>query len=245
MRLLVEATGPIPISGTNSTIRPGNVLDLVRDARGIQDGQAVGDWVENRKVFMQAFATAIQDKVQNDFGSLNPITLVRMLHQAIEERHLQIYMTDPDVAATLDKAEWNGRLPQAPPGDFLMVVDTNMGYNKSNVYIQRATNYRVFLQGATPRAELAVRYDHTGPAKDEACYQGTKQEYEQSLPYLASAEKCYWNYLRIYSPAGSGLLNLAITSYRAKRSSVASAGRARPLKQPNPPVSTHLPISCW
>lgn len=206
MRLLVEATGPVPVVGTNITIRPGNVLDLVRDARSIQDGQAVGDWVENRKAFMQAFATAIQDKIQNDFGSLNPITLVRTLYQATEDRHLQIYMTNPDVALALDEVEWNGRLPQTPSGDFLMVVDTNMGYNKANIYVQRATHYQVFLQEATPRAELAVRYDHSGPAKDEPCYQGTEQEYEQSLPYLASAEKCYWNYLRVYSPAGSRLV---------------------------------------
>lgn len=207
MRLLVEATGPIPVVGTNTTIRPGNVIDLVRDARGIQQGQAVGDWVANRKAFMQAFATAIQDKIQNDFGSLNPISLVRSLYQAIGQRHLQLYMTNSDVAATLDEIEWNGRLPANRPGDFLMVVDTNMGYNKANVYIQRATNYEVFLQESTPRAELTVQYTHTGPAKDEPCYQGTEREYEQSLPYLASAEKCYWNYLRVYAPAVSQLLD--------------------------------------
>lgn len=207
MRLLVEATGPVPVIGTNTTIRPGNVIDLVRDARSIQQGQAVGDWVANRKAFMQAFATAIQDKIQNDFGSLNPVSLVRSLYQAIEQRHLQLYMTNGDVAAALDETKWNGRLPSAPPGDFLMVADTNMGYNKANVYIQRATHYELFLQEATPRAELTVEYTHTGPAKDEPCYQGTEREYELSLPYLASAEKCYWNYLRVYAPANSQLLD--------------------------------------
>jgi hypothetical protein len=181
------------------------VINLLRDARGIEEGQAVGDWVHNRKAFMEAFSIAIQDKIQNDVGSLNPITLARALHQAIEDRHLQIYMTDPEVATELDAIGWDGRLPQAPPGDFLMVVDTNMGYNKSNVYVQRSTNYRVFLDGATPNAELTVHYSHTGPDKDEPCYQGTAEEYAQSLPYLASAEKCYWNYLRVYAPAGSDL----------------------------------------
>jgi hypothetical protein len=206
MRLLVEATGPIPVKDTNTIIRPGNVIDLLRDARGIEEGQAIRDWVHNRKAFMEAFSIAIQDKIQNDFGSLNPLTLAQTLYQAIEDRHLQIYGADPEVAAVLDAINWDGRLPQAPPGDFLMVVDTNMGYNKSNVYVRRAANYRVFLNEATPSAELVVHYTHTGPDKGEPCYQGTAEEYAQSLPYLASAEKCYWNYLRVYAPAGSQLL---------------------------------------
>jgi len=173
---------------------------------GESSGRLLAGFVNTTLASVPLFAAAIQDKIQNDFGSLNPITLVRTLYQAIEERHLQIYMTNPDVAMALDEVEWNGRLPQTPAGDFLMVVDTNMGYNKSNVYIQRTTNYQVFLQEATLRAELAVQYTHTGPTKEEPCYQGTEREYEQSLPYLASAEKCYWNYLRVYSPTGSRLV---------------------------------------
>jgi hypothetical protein len=206
LSLLVNATGPLPVSGTNTMIRPGNVIELMRDARGIQEGQTVGDWVENRKLFMQAFSAAIQDKIQNDFGSLNPIALARTLYQAIEERHLQLYMTNAELAAALAAVGWDGRLPQAIAGDFLMVVDTNMGYNKANVYIQRDIRYQVSLQEPAPQAELAVHYTNSAPEKEEPCYQGTEREYELSLPYLASAEKCYWNYLRVYTPAGSQLV---------------------------------------
>jgi hypothetical protein len=34
---------------------------------------------------------------------------------------------------------------------------------------------------------------------------GRDPEFEQATPYLTLADKCYWNYLRIYTPGGSVL----------------------------------------
>lgn len=206
LRLLVDATGPVPIPGTDQSISANNVLQTLRQARDIQEGQDIQEWVRDRKAFLGGFAAAIQAKIETDFGAIDPVKLASNLIGAADERHLSIYMRDPQLAQTLAKNGWDGSLPQAPPGDFLMAVDTNMGYNKANVYIERDLAYSVIL-GPQPEGLLSVTYQHTGPQKSDPCYQGVDEEFEEAAEYLAIADQCYWNYLRVYAPAGSSLLD--------------------------------------
>lgn len=206
LRLLVDATGPVPIPGTNQRISANNLLETLRAARDIQEGQEVGEWVQNRKAFLGGFATAIQAKLESDFGSIDPVKLARNLTDAAEKRHLLIYMRDPNLAAALAENGWDGRLPEAPPGDFWMAVDANMGFNKANILVDRALDYVVSLEGQ-PQATLTLAYRHTGTASDEPCYQGVEEEFEQASDYLTLADQCYWNFFRVYAPAGSQLLD--------------------------------------
>jgi hypothetical protein len=59
--------------------------------------------------------------------------------------------------------------------------------------------------GVQPQARLTIDYRHTGPATDAPCYQGVAKEFELATSYLTLADHCYWNYLRVYVPAGSRL----------------------------------------
>ena len=206
LRVLVDATGPVPIPGTDQRISADNVLQTLRQARDIQEGQEIQEWVRDRKAFLGGFAAAIQAKIETGFGSIDPLKLVTNLVGAAEERHLSIYMRDPKLGAVLAANGWDGSLPQAPPGDFLMAVDTNMGYNKANIFVERALDYEVTL-ASQPQAHLTITYRHTGPTPGEPCYQGVDQEFEEAAEYLAIADQCYWNYLRVYAPAGSTLLD--------------------------------------
>lgn len=204
LRLLVDATGPVPIPDSDRSINANNLLQVLRQARNIQEGQQVGEWVGDRKAFLGGFAAAIRTKIESDFSAINPVKLARNMVDAVETRHLSITVRDPDASAALAAMGWDGRLPSAPPGDFLMAVDTNMGYNKVNVYVERTLGYDVQL-GPEPQGTLTILYTHTGPAVAEECYQGVTEEFELALPYEALTDKCYWNYLRVYVPSGSVL----------------------------------------
>ena len=206
LRRMVEATGPVPVPGADVTISSDNVLQMLREARDIQEGQAVNEWVHDRKAFLAGFASAILGKLSAGGDTLNLARLARNMAAAAEDRHLSIYVRDPDTARALSDLGWDGRLPSAPPGDFLMVVDMNVGYNKSNLLIERSIDYEVSLADlATPSATLNVRYRHTGTNSDKNCFQGVKEEFEAASGYMSLADQCYWNYLRAYVPAGSQL----------------------------------------
>lgn len=204
LRLLVDATGPVPIPDSDLTLNAGNLLQTLRAARDIQEGQELGQWITDRKAFLGGFAAAVRAKLETDLGSVNLPKLVRNMAAAADGRHLSIYLRDPDAAAALAGTGWDGRLPTAPPGDFLMVVDTNMGYNKANLVVERALTYELDL-GPQPQASLNVLYTHTAQARDETCLQGVFEEYAAASDYMALTDKCYWNYMRVYAPGGSVL----------------------------------------
>lgn len=205
MSLLVAATGPVQIPGDETTITAENTVQSFRNAFNIREGQTVMDWLQNRKAFLLTFATAILNKVQADFGSVDPVAFVKNMHQALNSRHLQLYMVDVSETAVLDQLNWDGRLENPPGQDFLLVLDSNMGYNKSNMFVQRSYTYDVTLNPTgTSDASLTVQYNYTKAPEDTAvCEQGIS--YANAPNYQQIADRCYFNFLRIYTPANTTL----------------------------------------
>ena len=206
MKLLVEATGPIPIPDSGEVINQNNIIDTMRGARDIKEGQTLGEWILNRKAFLGVFANAIRNRIEQDFGSMDPVFLVRNMVTAVNEKHLQLYMKDEAITAVLRDLNWTGSLPQPSGSDFLMAVDTNMGYNKVNVYVSRSHRVDVALQpDGSSHNTVTLSYHNSVPADNAPCYQSVNEEYKNAEAYLAVAEQCYWNYLRLYAPAGAQL----------------------------------------
>jgi hypothetical protein len=130
------------------------------------------------------------------------------MSQALDEKHMQVYARDPQTAAVLGANGWDGRLQPPLDHDALMVVDTNVGYNKANYFVERSLTYDVNLDGTGGAfADLVVTHRHLGPDNGEPCWQGTVDEYVAKADYTALTDKCYWNYLRVYAPEGSELIS--------------------------------------
>jgi len=208
LQLLVAATGPIAIPGADLVINSDNVIESLQSAWGIEDGEEVRDWLFDRKAFIGLFAAAIQAQIEANASQIDPVLLTDNMFQAIEAKHLQIYMRDPALAAILAELGWDGRLPQAPQQDFLMVVENNMGYNKANFVVAKEITYHVQIQAdSTAAASLTINYQHQGKETDEPCVQGSQYNIETAVSYQNLVNKCYLNYLRIYAPPGSQLID--------------------------------------
>jgi hypothetical protein len=84
-----------------------------------------------------------------------------------------------------------------------MVVDTNMGFNKADALVERSIEYLADLTDPDhPRAKLTIRYTHPMAPVDEIC----NQEPRYDATYRQMTERCYWDYVRIYTPPGIELL---------------------------------------
>ncbi len=200
LELLLSAIGPVQIPDGGETINSSNVITSLQDAWTLQDG------VSERKAFLGPFAAAILMRVNEGFGEVDPLYLLHQINQSLAQKNLQVYSRDPQIAAMLAANNWDGRLKSGSYGDTLLTVDTNMGYNKANFYIDREVEYAVTLAGeGMSDAVLKISHIHRGEASDEACWQGVQEEYIAGASYLALTDKCYWNYLRVYVPEGSEL----------------------------------------
>jgi hypothetical protein len=194
----------VTIPGEEITVNQQNIIANLRDAWAIDEGQAVGQWIAGRKDFLGPFAAALKTKLISDFAALDPVYLVRNMTRAIETGHLQVYMRDEEAAAVLAEMGWDGRLDPPAGRDYLFVLDTNVGYNKANANVERSLEYQLSLNAdGSGLADLTVTYEHLAAGADLTC---RATAYGEAPTYQQLTDQCFWNYLRIYAPDNSQLL---------------------------------------
>ncbi len=164
-------------------------------------GATSADWLAHRKdILVDLFGAAIEHVAGS--GELDLAALLSGLRWALEEKHLLLYAEDGAAQALLRQANWDGALQEPDGADFLVVVDSNVGFNKVNPNVEQWIDYRVDLSGDRPAATLTLTYRHRVVRPAEACVRAAAAE----TNYRDLMEQCYWDYLRIYVPAGSGLI---------------------------------------
>jgi hypothetical protein len=203
VQAVVNAIGPLMVEGEEEPVDGSTIMAYIQSAWAPEDGTTGDTWWQGRKSFMGLIANAAWERVQN--GQVDWLTLAQAIRWLLNEKHLLIYMEHPDVAAMLAEMNWDGAMPgEQTEGiqDFLMVLDTNMGYNKTNRRVKETITYQVDLRPASPEAALTLVYTHTSTA-DYPCQQDLA--YEPNYERLTNL--CYWDYLRIYIPQDSDFRN--------------------------------------
>lgn len=160
------------------------------------------DWWEQRKDFVPLVAQVVLQKLQEDGPDW--LALGSSVRSAFEDRSLQLWVNDPSAATALGVLGWDGALDPQPNADFLAVVDSNVGFNKVDAVIERSLSYVVSwpAEGAAPTATLTLTYTHPLSVTDSGCDQTPR--YGGS--YADLIERCYFDYVRVYTPSGSRLI---------------------------------------
>lgn len=199
VKKLVGAVGPLPVEGAEEPLTGETVISYMRRAWEPEGGHLTGEWWRERKSFMGPLAEAFWARIQ--VGDVDWLRLAKTVVRLLDEKHLLLYIPHPVVAPLLAERGWDGAL-RAGPADFLLVVDANVGYNKASAKVQQAITYEVDLGRNPPRATLTLVYTHTVPT-GSPCVPESRYDpvYEQMMA------RCYWDYLRVYIPQGSRLLD--------------------------------------
>jgi hypothetical protein len=202
MQSLVGAMEPIQLEGYDQEVTGANVLGLMEEYWGSPAGEGqTGDWWVHRKDFMGDLLGAMMSRLQTEMGAVDPGRLASALRRGLEEKHILFYLVDPIVGEMLGDNGWDGALKHSD-GDFLMVVDTNMGFNKVNPNVETTVEYQVLIEDDdSVSSRLVVTYHNRSGGSPDTCVQETAYPptYEEMM------DGCYWNYLRIYVPEGSEL----------------------------------------
>jgi hypothetical protein len=206
LELLLLSTGPLNVQTLQMTVSATNVVDNLREAwQSDEEEETAGEWVATRKDFLGPMASAIMNKVLSDFASLDPLYLAENMNEALARKHLQIYVTDPAVAAALERAGWSNQVTAAPAQDVVMLVDHNAGFNKVGPYVASSLHYELLLdEDGLGEAMVTATYTHT-LQQELACRQGGRVSYGDKPAYEELTYDCFWNYLRLYAPEGSTL----------------------------------------
>ena len=197
---LLQVTGPVNLPGVSYPIDAGNVVAYMRTAKiPTANDLASGDW--NYKLFMQKIADALVGKIYSGTLPLDP--LLNVVLKMLNEHHVLIQLDHPYMTTLLAKYHWDGAI-RSEKGDFLMVVDSNVGFNKTNAVVKSSLDYDIDLTTpASPTGSLTVLHENDSP--EMICKQWNKIRLAGEDRYPIS--DCYWNYLRVYLPVGAKLLD--------------------------------------
>ena len=203
LKTLLSVTGPLYVDEIKTTVSSDNVEQIMR----MQKVQPPADqrnpnW--SRKQFMTPIAGAILNKISSGQG-LSWEQLLKAMTGELDQRHILVDLNDPALSKLLMKRGWDGSVARSD-GDFLMVIDTNVGYNKTNAVVGSNLIYDVDLTDLTgPSSNLAVVHHNSAQGPTEVCQQGSADIDRSNLEYWYPVDRCYFDYLRVYLPAGTQL----------------------------------------
>lgn len=201
LQYLLGAVGPIRVAALPDPLTAENVLETIQAEWGDSSGGGIDlEWWEQRKDFMGPLASAILERISGG-EELDLAKLLEAVRRALEEKHILLYISDMDSAALIHELRWDGALPEHEgAGDMLVVVDSNVGFNKVDANVERTIRYQVDLGSeAAPRAHLTLTYHNSSPEQDEPC----TREPRYGARYADLMTGCYWSYVRVYVPYGS------------------------------------------
>jgi hypothetical protein len=199
---MLQAFGPIQVTGVSYPIDASNVVAYMRSAKTPTAADlASPDW--NNKLFVKLIADAFIQKISSE--AVQPESLIAVLAQGLNYHHLLLKFDNPSMTAFLASHRWDGAV-RSEQGDFLMAVDTNVGFNKTNAVVATNMVYDVDLtKPVAPIGTLSVV--HKNNAAGIICKQWDKIRLPGEEDYPIT--DCCWNYMRIYMQAGTKLLEAA------------------------------------
>ena len=208
---LLETLGSVRVDNVSYPITNENVQDYLRSAEKTPPAGVTGKW--NRKEFLSKLAKPLLEKVLKARGQ-TWTRLMPVLVELLNEKHILLQFDDEDATAFLERRNWDGSVRIPINSDYLMTVDTNMGYNKSNAVFETSFDYKVNLTNpASPTGFLMVRQTNHSrvdipcePFSTERFLLSPTPPGEIPEPYY-NIDECHWGYLRVYTRQGTTLLS--------------------------------------
>ena len=151
----------------------------------------------------RAFIDLIWKEIFNKISELDPadwLNLASIVKEMLDKKNILLYFEDNDAQTKIIANNWGGGLTNQD-GDYLMVVDSNVGYNKVNANLQVTYDYNIYIsKGGETVGQLFLNYQNKSHGFTNKCVQGLPIGYPS---YEELSHGCYWNYLRLYLPKGS------------------------------------------
>ena len=131
----------------------------------------------------KSFLTTLGSKIIEGFFQLNTSDLMKFndsIYGLLETRNIQIYTKYPNLAKSLNELKWDGALVKTN-GDYLKIVNSNLGGNKVNYLTKNKYKYEVLSMTRDGVLRGRVTLNYTNNAKDKAWPYGNFTNYVKVL----------------------------------------------------------------
>ncbi len=127
--------------------------------------------------------------IPKDMTPQKAFALIGVFESSLREKHILLYFNDPVLEASIKQFGWDGSIKEAEK-DYLMVVSSNIGGQKSDRYIDETIEHQAeVLPDGSITVTLRIQRAHTAPKNKQ--FVGFRNV----------------NWLRVYVPQGSSLIS--------------------------------------
>jgi hypothetical protein len=157
VKSLLKVTGPLFLAPYNEDISAENLYERAQYYSGFDYKEGSSD----KKSFLTILGSKLMERLfalkSEDYSPL-----LTQVGKSLDERHLMVYFTNNAVDKLLKEKRWDGGLVDTS-GDYLFVVNANLGGTKANYYVKNKMTYEVssLTRDGLLRANLYLDYKHT------------------------------------------------------------------------------------
>lgn len=155
---LLEVTGPVYLATYNEEISAENLYERTQhhSSFNYEEGS------DQKRQFLTVLGSKLLETLFSLDQSKTP-DFLRAINNSLQQRHLQIHLFNSPLNASLLERKWDGSLVRTE-GDYLQVVNANLGGTKANYYVDNSMDYVVTskTRDGLLRGELTLNYEHKG-----------------------------------------------------------------------------------
>jgi UDP-glucuronate decarboxylase len=154
---ILEVTGPLYLTAYNEEISSANLYERTQfhSAFNYEDGS------DQKRSFLTVLGSKLLEKVFALPAQDMP-GFWKQVSNSLTQRHLLVYLPNNPLGAVLEDNKWDGGLVKTD-GDYLYVVNANLGGTKANYYIENGMEYEILSEtrDGLLRGRLTLTYTHT------------------------------------------------------------------------------------
>lgn len=174
--------------------------------KGGNDSQSCGD-TSCAKIFTSDVVKAFMEKFKSNLP-LYIGKIGKLFYESLKTKDVEIFVTNPDTEQALQDLKIAGTVAAPKTGDSVFQVDTNIGANKDNAFLQYQMTDGVSLDdGGNVTHHLNWQYYWPNiPASKDGIIPSTNPWDIPNLSYAAGAPD-YHSYSRVFTPPNAKLLS--------------------------------------
>jgi|GEM_PF-594003 len=180
---LLDVTGPVTVNGVTYA-KDNVVLELEKIA-----SLALAEQANRKKVLGDLMQGMLINVFESD-SSIWPKLLEKGADLAAR-KHIQVYIFDAEAQSLIDSYGFGGRIIEQVDGDYLAVISTNLGGDKTNWFTSKEVTHTLEKSNNKWMDTVKIKYTYTQPSDD----------------YIALVKR-FRDWVRVYVPIGSELISV-------------------------------------
>jgi len=158
VKSVLESIGPMYLATYNETISSDNLYERTQFYSDYNYKSGISD----KKTFLNVLSSKMIETIFSlEESKLQP--LYQAILKSLNQRNILLYFSNNSASILLDKKNWSGKLVSTQ-GDYLNIVNSNLGGTKANYFVKNSYDYKVnsMTRDGLLRSNLTLNYKHNG-----------------------------------------------------------------------------------